>query len=41
MSGVIPFDRDAREFPEGVAVGRVGSVVVSLDELGQVVEVHA
>jgi sugar lactone lactonase YvrE len=32
----IPFDRGAGEFPEGVAVDKVGNVYVSVDELGQV-----
>lgn len=32
----IPFDRTQGEFPEGVAVDKVGNVFVSLNDLGQV-----
>ena len=32
----IPFDRNADEYPEGVAVDKVGNVYVSIDDLGQV-----
>jgi sugar lactone lactonase YvrE len=32
----IPFDRDQGEFPEGVAVDKVGNVYVSIDSSGQI-----